>query len=208
MSAVGKVVATVLGILFFLLNCVTKLVNAVTGRKEKRIGELDLQPTAVISDGHSVSHRGSASSWENWTDKSFGVESKIDEYRRKQQETAEKKKMKETTAPEEDYFNDLRPEIKSAKRLDVNPGRSTPSPRKNLFEFNENDISIPMMNGTELGDLDLDETNHNQDSWDAEMDLSQMDHVFKAQRQKEREERQKQRLIEHEKRLNQKKMKL
>jgi len=213
MSAVSKLIAAVLGIVFFILNSLKKIINVVTGKKEKRIGELHFQPTAVVTDGfsqqvnYSPGYQASSSNeWNTWTDKSFGVESKIEEYRRRQQEQLQKKKSKEPQEP--DYFNDLRPDIRAAKRLDIhNPGHSA-APRKNLFEFNENDIQLPQINGTELGELDLDSGNQEAGAWDAEMDLNEVDQVYRAQKQKEREERQKQRLLEHERRLQQKKMKV
>ena len=53
MSAVSKFVAAVLGIVFFILNSLKKIINVVTGKKEQRIGELHFQPTAVVTDGFS-----------------------------------------------------------------------------------------------------------------------------------------------------------
>ncbi|KAE9553284.1 hypothetical protein FO519_003497 [Halicephalobus sp. NKZ332] len=151
MSAVSKLIAAVLGVVFFVLNSIKKIINVITGKKEKRIGELHLQPTAVVSDGFpqqvdysSGQHTVSSNEWNTWTDKSFGVESKIEEYRRRQQEQLQRKKSKELPQ-EPDYFNDLRPDIKAAKRLDIHQPGSTSIPRKHLFEFDENAIQLPQV---------------------------------------------------------------
>ena len=101
--------------------------------------------TLFISVNYSPGYQNSSSNeWNTWTDKSFGVESKIEEYRRRQQEQLQRKKSKELPQ-EPDYFNDLRPDIKAPKRLDIQHQGHSSAPRKNLFEFNENDIQIPQV---------------------------------------------------------------
>uniref|UniRef100_A0AC34GY71 Uncharacterized protein n=1 Tax=Panagrolaimus sp. ES5 TaxID=591445 RepID=A0AC34GY71_9BILA len=63
---------------------------------------------------------------------------------------------------------------------------------------------------TEFGDLDFDSNTNGgggggHDAWDDELNVDEIDQVLKAQKQQERAEKQKQRLLEHEKRHHQKK---
>uniref|UniRef100_A0AC35FPL5 Uncharacterized protein n=1 Tax=Panagrolaimus sp. PS1159 TaxID=55785 RepID=A0AC35FPL5_9BILA len=168
--------------ILFVVNIFKKVLGLFWRKKESNIGELPfIAPTAVISQGHHHqlhdgqqhsyhSHGGHGlspphqsaqqNSWNSWNDTTFGVESKIEEYRKKQSEALQRQKSKDKnssssatsatasapTSAEPDYFNDLRPEIKPQKRVQIDKERTTtPIPRKNLFEFKENEINIPLV---------------------------------------------------------------
>src|SRR4051794_5090036 len=58
--------------------------------------------------------------WNSWDDRSFGVESKIEEYRRKKvemisQPSADKSSAAESVEP--DFFNEMQPKLKAPKKV-------------------------------------------------------------------------------------------
>jgi hypothetical protein len=162
MSVFTIVFRKVISAVLFVVNIFKKLIGLFWRRKESNIGELPLHftPTAVISQGHHEQHYQSyggnavnypsqqpqQNSWNSWNDTTFGVESKIEEYRKKQAEALQRQKSKEKNTNEMDFFEDLRPEIKATKRVQMEPKeRTTPIPRKNLFEFKENEVDVPVV---------------------------------------------------------------
>ncbi|KAI1715130.1 hypothetical protein Ddc_11161 [Ditylenchus destructor] len=148
--------------------------------------------------------------WRDWNDDSFGVQSKIEEYRRKKAEFVAKTDRGKGTsrtsvdsykgtaekdsAPEPDYFTEMQPKFKAPKKLLTATG--------------------------ELGDLDLDAgvwgvgpggraANPRTTSWsDTQLenfvDESTLDSMAREQRRRERDEHHRQRLLEHERMLNEK----
>ncbi|VDM43353.1 unnamed protein product [Toxocara canis] len=64
-------------------------------------------------------------------------------------------------------------------------------------------VGSPGANSNELGDLDETPTN-NEDSWDTHIDIDDVDDLLKEQRRRERLEKQRARLAEHERRMAEK----
>ena len=69
----------------------------------------------------------STTAWNNWTDRSFEVESKIEEYRRnKATELLHRQTAQTLESPEEfEYFGEMQPKLKAPKMVTVTHYRYT-----------------------------------------------------------------------------------
>ncbi|KAI1716867.1 receptor-binding cancer antigen expressed on SiSo cells-like [Ditylenchus destructor] len=232
-------------VVFILLWPFRRIWNAVFGRKKSQIGELPFHVARSAENSSADMSRVESSgvapaapeTWRDWNDDSFGVQSKIEEYRRKKAEFAAKTdKGKGTSrtsvdsykgtaekdsAPEPDYFTEMQPKFKAPKKLIVGQKNQADAPvNRNLFEMRENDVIVPETATGELGDLDLDASvwgvgpggraaNPRTTSWsDTQLenfvDESTLDAMAREQRRRERDEHHRQRLLEHERMLNEK----
>jgi len=156
------------------------------------------------------------SQWNNWDDKTFGIQTKIDEYRsqfQQQKHPASSNNQKltrnESIEPEPDLFSDLQPTLKATKTYRLNnpaANAAKQAPRQSLFEVKEMDPFANRQFSNELGEIDLnastsvDQSNGN---W-GEDELPDLDQALNDQKRKEITEKQRQRREEHEKRLQQK----
>uniref|UniRef100_A0A7E4UR11 Conserved domain protein n=1 Tax=Panagrellus redivivus TaxID=6233 RepID=A0A7E4UR11_PANRE len=146
MSAITVILKKLLSGVLYVVNFVKRVFRLFYRPKESNIGELPrfVEPDSIVvnqNDSYNYNQippPQTQTSWNSWNDAAFGVESKIEEYRRKQAE-AQNKANKGPAEP--DYFSDLRPEIKAAKRIEL-PSSSPAQPRQNLFEFNEDAVNI------------------------------------------------------------------
>ncbi|KHN80533.1 Receptor-binding cancer antigen [Toxocara canis] len=144
----------------------------------------------------------SANQWDSWSNKPFTnvVEEKIDEYRRKKMEMMS---QQENPPEEPDFFTDMQPNVKRTRKAFVgSTSGSMDAKKENLFAFKD-DLVPFTANSNELGDLDETPTN-NEDSWDTHIDIDDVDDLLKEQRRRERLEKQRARLAEHERRMAEK----
>jgi len=138
-----------------------------------------------------------ASTWNSWNDRSFEVESKIEQYRKNKAAEMLRLEDKNSESPEPDYFEEMQPKFTAAKKVLIQNkniiSNDDSNPRMSLFEVRENDVYIPeSIQMRELGEFDMDKSaTQPSEAWsetlipDAELD---------AQRRRDA----RQRALEHE----------
>uniref|UniRef100_A0A914BZZ3 PNPLA domain-containing protein n=1 Tax=Acrobeloides nanus TaxID=290746 RepID=A0A914BZZ3_9BILA len=122
------------------------------GRSRDRVGELPLyHKTNEASQSYNAnassfnnSEVAAAGSWNSWDDRSFGIESKIEEYRTKRLVSNSDHETKEEE--EQDYFQEMQPKIKAPSKVELlnafKQSNNVAASQKNLFEFKEDFVDI------------------------------------------------------------------
>uniref|UniRef100_A0A9J2PTG8 Receptor-binding cancer antigen expressed on SiSo cells n=1 Tax=Ascaris lumbricoides TaxID=6252 RepID=A0A9J2PTG8_ASCLU len=201
MSAGSFVMRKFLSILRFVVSCLKRVLCCLRGHKG-----VDSLPFTVHDNGIDSRRHFNTSElenqWNNWNKDPFTnvIEEKIDEYRRKKIEMLT---QQETTQREPDFFTDMQPNVKRTRKAFVGSSSGDVDTKKeNLFAFKDEGIPfIPASN--ELGDLDESSTLR-EDRWDTQIDIDDVDDLLKEQRKRERLEKQRARLAEHERRVAEK----
>jgi len=219
------VVKKLLGLLYLVVACFKHIFSCIWRRQTSHIGELPFvipksERESVSLPSYDGCHSAN-SQWSSWDDQSFGVQSKIEEYRRQKETESANLKAKGTSSSQSkidsssDYFGQMQPQFKATKTLLLNSSANQQHTNRNLFEVREGGAPVGPET-TELGDLDLDSVNSPASQygwggsadgadWDEQEDLSMVvDQVEREQKRREREEKHRQRLMEHERRLNRK----
>ncbi|ULT83242.1 hypothetical protein L3Y34_012471 [Caenorhabditis briggsae] len=169
------------------------------GNRNKKRMEMDDVPFEVVVDNIRGDRKGEerasllqnevTDTWgdDDW-DKKEEVNDKIEQWRNNNAQKTDTQQPK----PEDDLFSTLEPTITSARKVVVAPrgGHSQPAaPQKNRFEFNESNVGVTAA----LEDMDDDLLGWGED----DLDTTLKEH---------REEQRKQLQLEHERRLQQKKL--
>uniref|UniRef100_A0A915AHT2 Receptor-binding cancer antigen n=1 Tax=Parascaris univalens TaxID=6257 RepID=A0A915AHT2_PARUN len=201
MSAGSFVMRRFLFMFRFVVSCLKRVLCCLRGRKD-----VDSLPFTVHDNGIDSRHHFNASElenqWNSWNKDPFAnvVEEKIGEYRRKKIEMLT---QQETTQPEPDFFTDMQPNVRRTRKAFVGSSSGDVGTKKeDLFAFRDEGIPfIPASN--ELGDLD-ESSALREDRWDTQIDVDNVDDLLKEQRRRERLEKQRARLAEHERRVAEK----
>uniref|UniRef100_A0A0N5AVA6 Receptor-binding cancer antigen expressed on SiSo cells n=1 Tax=Syphacia muris TaxID=451379 RepID=A0A0N5AVA6_9BILA len=193
-------------LLLLVLTVVKRPLHCWRRRKKSE----DFSPISVVvkkasDDAVLPQWDGDSNQWNSWQEKPFTnvVEEKIEEYRKKM---TEKLQEQPEVVTEPNYFNDMEPEVKHTRKAYIGKsrnGNSQKNLRTNLFTFTDNESPAVVPSG-ELGLLD-DRPENPSGNWEDSLDVEEVDEVLRAQRAKERHEKQMQRRLEHERRLLQKK---
>uniref|UniRef100_A0A7I4Z1R5 Receptor-binding cancer antigen expressed on SiSo cells n=1 Tax=Haemonchus contortus TaxID=6289 RepID=A0A7I4Z1R5_HAECO len=187
MSLVSLLCGRLLRVLQSILGVVKRALCFM--RKRDNIGELpftvvvrqsapeDPYPTAVAPGG-----------WDDHWEEKQAVEEKIDEWRRKKAEVNQSQTQKNDDI---DFFNDMQPDIKKAKKVVLKPRINQHArENRNLFGFSE-DAPVNGPLSAQLGDLDDAEM----PAWDDDIDSTLNQH---------RAEKHRMRMEEHDRRLREK----
>ncbi|ETN84973.1 hypothetical protein NECAME_01535 [Necator americanus] len=157
-------------------------------RKRENIGELPF--TVVVRQSAPDDPYPSAVTSSDWDDRwgeKQAVEDKIEEWRRKKTESNQN-----TKSDDIDFFNDMQPDIKKAKKIMLKPKVSSQKSEenRNLFGY-MGDSNVEMPLSTQLGDLDDAEAQ----AWDDDIDSTLHEH---------RAEKHRTRMEEHDRRMREK----
>jgi len=203
----------IVSVFIFICSSPKRLLDLICQRRSSHIGELpyviDKEDRCADPNQLPFQDGPSPNTWKSWDDKSFGVESKIEEYRRqKVQSTAGSPGASDSV----DFFNEMQPKFKAPKTLHLNAGaKQEVSKPRNLFEVRENDVLVPDTATAELGELDLGPSaanwgNTNSSvSWAEAVDVNpNVENLAAEQKRREREEKHRQRQSDHEQRLREK----
>ncbi|KAI6192352.1 hypothetical protein M3Y97_00328300 [Aphelenchoides bicaudatus] len=162
-------------------------------------------------------HPQQSDSWNTWDDRTFGIETKIEEYRQKMQQQKQpannnqQQQKEKFEQPDDDLFSDLQPKLKAAKTYRVQDpvvNAARQAPRQSLFEVKEMDPFANRQFSNELGEIDLNAPSSNftaESTWDAgDIDVPDLDEAINEQKRRDASEKQRLRREEHERRLQQK----
>lgn len=195
MSIVRAIYVSVMRLFQLIIAFFRSLCN---GNRNKKRMEMDDLPFEVVVDNIRSERKGEErasllqnevnDSWgdDDW-DKKEEVNDKIEQWRNNHAQKAEANQPK----PEDDLFSTLEPTITSARKIVVAPRGAfrDAAPKKSRFEFNEANVGAT----ASLENMDDDLMGWGEDDLDATL-------------KEHREEQRKQLQLEHERRLQQKKL--
>lgn len=224
MSILNVIAHKVSGIFFWIVNWIRSII--LWRKRANNIGELPFtipqdQRREFIDNSSDLIHDKSSvvQTWNSWNDHSFGIESKIAEYREQQKlisnksnqpiDNTIKKTLTDVTEP--DFFNEMQPHFKPTKKLKL----KNENENKNLFQVRDNEVTSSEFVSNELGNLDFDKNlsfnqgsnsfYQNSDNWeDSSLGDADLDAIANDQKRRVREEKHRQRQAEHERRLYEK----